>query len=105
MLTGKEIERNIFELAEKFQWHMRRKEYTEAKYCYDRARTVALFIQLDQGKCLELFGSRQEDPPVEGLFREEDVEKARYECSIRRKKEENAVRADGVKRYGKNFAH
>lgn len=104
MLSAAEIERDIFDLAEQFRGHMRRKEYAQAKYCYERALTVSLFVQLEPEKCLELFGSRQQDPPVEGLFKERDVEKVRYECCVRRKKEEAAVRADAERRYGRKFA-
>lgn len=105
MLATNEIERDLYDLAEQFRMHIRNKEYAQAKHCYDTALTVSMFIRMDPEKCLELFGSRQQEPPVEGLFREQDVQKAVYECSIRRKREEAAVRADRERRYGKKFAH
>lgn len=105
MLTPEQIERGIYDLAEQFQGHMRRKEYAQAKHCYEKALTVALFVRLDPEKQLELFGTRKQDPPAEGLFGETDVQKAVYECSIRRQKEEAAVRADRERRYGRPFAH
>lgn len=94
MLSNKEIEQDIFGLAEQFKSCMGRKDYAKAKDCYDTARTVALFVRLDEGKLLELFGSRQQAPPVEGLFPEWAVQKAYYECAVKRKQEEVRVAED-----------
>lgn len=100
MLTGAEIKKELFELSDQFKWHMDRKEYAQAKYCYDTALTVSMFIQLEPEKRLKLFGSRQEDKPVEGLFREEDVLKATEECFRAQQKEQDEVKADLLARYG-----
>lgn len=99
MLTGQEIEQKIFSLADQFKRHMSRKEYAQAKHCYDTAMTVSLFVGLEAEKKLELFGSRQEEPAMEGIFKEKDVQKAVYECGIRRKAEEEAVGEDIRRRY------
>ncbi len=100
MLTCPQIEGKLLELSDKFRWHMGRKEYAQAKDCYDTALTVSLFVQLEPEKRLKLFGSRQEDKPVEGLFREADVLKATEECFRERKKEQDAVTEDLLARYG-----
>lgn len=102
MHTTREIEQNIFDLAEQFKRHMRKKEYAKAKNCYNTALTVSLFVGLEEDKKLELFGSR--DPEIEGMFREKDIQKAVYECDIRRKAEEAAVWDDAQRRYG-GFTH
>lgn len=100
MIANAQIEKDLFGMPEQFKEHMRRKEYAQAKYCYDTARTVALFVHLEQDKLLELFGSRQTDPPAEGLFPELQVQKAYEECAVRRRREEREVARDRRKRYG-----
>lgn len=83
MLTPHEIEQNLFQAAEIFKSHMKEKEYLEAKTCYDRTRTIAVAVALDPKKMDMLFGSRQCDPPVDGLFPEYLVQKAYEECRNR----------------------
>ncbi len=100
MLRAEEIEREIFMLPDKFREHMRRKEYAQAKHCYDTARTVALFIRLEPEKCEKLFGSRQQNPPVEGMFQEPLVLKALEHCAVKRRQEQEAVDKDIRRRYG-----
>lgn len=98
MLTAAEIERDLFDQPERFKTCMRAKNYSGAKHTYDTARDVALFVQLEKEKLLELFGDRQQDPPVEGLFRETDVQKAYYEVAVKRQQEADQVRADAIAR-------
>lgn len=83
MLTEQEIEQNLFSAADTFRNHMMKKEYLEAKTCYDRTRTIAVAVALDPEKMDKLFGSRQCDPPVEGMFSERMVHKAYEECRQR----------------------
>lgn len=88
MLTQEEIKQKLYQQAQSFHLHIKNKEYLQAKFCYDTARNVALFVQLGKEDILELFGSRQIDPPVEGLFSEQEVQEAYYEVSVKRKNEE-----------------
>ena len=69
--------------ADIFQHHYRKKEYVEAKLTRARAGIVAVFIRLPEKERTELFGDRQGDEPVEGLFDEEKCIKAGFE-SIKR---------------------
>lgn len=91
MLESRDIEKKLFELPVLFREHMKCKRYFEAKACYDKARTVALFIELEQDKMTELFGERGERSVyiVEGLFKEEQVIKAYEECIKQNKTYEN----------------
>lgn len=98
MLTAAEIERKLFGQAECFETCMRAKDYPRAKQTYDIARDVALFVGLEEEKRLQLFGTRQQDPPIEGMFKEDDVQKAYYEVAVKRQQEEERVRADMIMR-------
>lgn len=81
MLNVEEIRQKLFELPDLFVVHYRNKEYAQAKGCYETARTVALFVRLDEKEMDELFGSRQsESKQVEGMFNEELVQRAYLEC-------------------------
>ena len=84
MLNEKQIEKKLFEQAEMFRHHMRRKDYLSAALCVDWAAKVALFVELDEKSKTELFGSREDpDNPVEGLIRESDYLKACEWCIFR----------------------
>lgn len=91
MLESRDIEKKLFELPVLFKEHMKCKRYFEAKACYDRARTVAVFIELEQDKMTELFGKRGEMGVciVKGLFEEDQVQKAYLECIKQNKTYEN----------------
>lgn len=81
MLNERQIEKKLFEQAEMFRHHMRRKDYLSAALCVDWAADVALFIGLDEDSKTELFGSREDpDNPIEGLIREEEYMKACHWC-------------------------
>lgn len=100
MKTAQEIREGLYDLADRFRIKMKNKKYAEAKHIYDTALTVATYIELDETIKTELFGSRHTEPATEGLFREQDVQRAVYECSIKRKTEEKAVMDDLIRRYG-----
>ena len=80
MKTEKQILNDLMEMPEHFKIHMRTKDYARAKHVYDTAVNVAVFIKLEEDKMVELFGDRAAEPPVIGLFREEEVQKAYREC-------------------------
>lgn len=83
MLNEAQIEKKLYEQADMFRHHMRRKEYLPAALCVDCARMVALFIGLETGKTAELFGDRQKEPLVEGVINEEWYMKACEWCIFR----------------------
>lgn len=80
MLTEKEIEQKLYEQAEIFRHYYMRKEYLEAELCREWAGMVALFIGWEEEKMTELFGTRQQDEPIDGLIREEYYIKAMDWC-------------------------
>lgn len=90
--SEREIKMKIRELPERFKQHIRRKEYTLAKACYDTAVTAAVFLELDENEKTELFGERGERGVIlqKGLFNEESVLKAMWECIDSRDTYENA---------------
>lgn len=63
-----------------FKHFFYRKEYLKAALCHDWAVIVALFIDLEEDKHNELFGTRQPDVPVEGIMKEEYYIKALDWC-------------------------
>lgn len=89
MLDGRAIEQKLYNLAGKFKIHMGAKRYPQAKHCYDKAREVAVFVELEEDKMRELFGERKEKGIIvkEGLFKEEQVQKAYFQCCVKAKQE------------------
>lgn len=84
MLTEREIRDKLYEYAEQFNLSYLSKEWARAKMIYFRAQTVATFLELPEKDLAELFGNRpyKEDwEPLEpGLFQEDRVERASWEC-------------------------
>ncbi|MCM1387833.1 MAG: hypothetical protein NC231_10925 [Bacillus sp. (in: Bacteria)] len=82
MLNSDEVLMKIYELPQVFNRSMANKDYPQAKCCYDTARTVALFMELDEEQMKGLFGERGERGAIirTGLFSEEKVQKAYLEC-------------------------
>lgn len=83
MIQDADLKSKLILQADIFQHHYRKKEYAEAKLIRERAGIVAVFIWLPEKERTELFGDRQGDEPVEGLFDEEKCIKAGFE-SIKR---------------------
>lgn len=85
MLDSRGIERKIYDLAAVFQAHMKAKRYAQAKYCYDKARSLAVEVELEQEKKDQLFGIRGNRGEIvkEGLFKEELVMKAYVETCVK----------------------
>ena len=75
------------ELAAVFNNHIRAKRFPQAKHCYDTARNVSVFLEMDEKEQQELFGSRKADGEVEkeGLFKEELAQKAYFETCVKEK--------------------
>ncbi len=82
MLDSVALLEKLYELPQMFNVSMTNKDYPSAKRCYDTARTVALFMNLDEKQMRELFGERGERGVIiqAGLFPEEKVQKAYLEC-------------------------
>ena len=87
MLDSRGIERKIYDLAAVFHAHMKAKRYAQAKYCYDKARSLAVEVELEQEKKDQLFGIRGNRGEIikEGLFKEEMVMKAYVETCVKAK--------------------
>ena len=85
MLSENEILKKLYEQPKIFYEHMAKKEYAQASYCAQTARAIAVFIELNEEQLIELFGTRQYDEPIEGLFREESVMKADEWCIFHNK--------------------
>lgn len=86
----KTVKNKLWELSASFHNYVRQKEWGKAKYCYDTARTVALFMELSEQELIELFGSREvPDKPIQGLFPEEYVQRAYLECIRKNQTSEN----------------
>ena len=83
MIQDADLKRKLILQADIFQHHYRKKEDAEAKLTRERAGIVAVFIRLPKKERTELFGDRQGDEPIEGLFSEEQCIRAGFE-SIRR---------------------
>lgn len=82
MLEGKRILEKLHLLADEFKVHMRNREYSRAKSCYDTAVAVTVFLEMKEDIKQELFGERGERGVVikKGLFPEDQVIKAYGEC-------------------------
>lgn len=80
MISEAEIEEKLRDLASSFYVHFWNKKYAQAKHCYDKAVTITTFLDLPIKFRIELFGNRSyvddEKEIKDGLFREEDVQKA-----------------------------
>ena len=83
MIKDTDLVKKLRLQADVFRHHFSRKEYIEAKMVREIAGSVALFIEAPEDFKIELFGDRQGDEPVEGLFDEEKCIKAGFE-SIKR---------------------
>lgn len=89
MLDSRGIEQKIYNLAAVFLVHMKGKRYAQAKYCYEKARALAVDVELEQEKKDQLFGVRGNRGEIlkEGLFKEDLVMKAYHETCVKAKQE------------------
>lgn len=85
MLQGQELMDKLYEQPELFKEFMKNRMYSEAKACRDRVLTVLCFLEAGEETMVEFFGERGERGVFlrEGLFNEDQVQKAYLEC-IRR---------------------
>lgn len=80
MITGREAINKLYDMAARFDSEMRNKNYGGAKYIYDSAVAISVFLELPETETIILFGDRpyidEDEEASEGLFREEAVLKA-----------------------------
>ncbi|MBP3927456.1 MAG: hypothetical protein J6D13_09840 [Clostridium sp.] len=83
MLTEAEARKKILDLAHEFRALMRQKQYAQAKYRYDTALNVAVFMELEDTE--QFFGERGDKGEVirKGEFPEELVQKAFEMTAVR----------------------
>lgn len=85
MLTAEQIREKIFRKAEEFEQHYWQKQWSRAKYAYDIASAMAVFMELPESDLAALFGNRayredDREPVEKGLFDEDLVIRAYDEC-------------------------
>ena len=87
MIDERRVMQKLEEEAAKFQNHMQAKRYQQAKYSFDTARTVAVFIELEEEKQDYLFGKKAERGEIvqDGLFKIQQVSKVYAECCVKAK--------------------
>lgn len=85
MLTAEQIREKIFLKAEEFKSYAIEKKWSSAKYAYDSASRMAVFMELPESDLVALFGNRayredDSEPVVDGIFDETTVIRAYDEC-------------------------
>lgn len=106
MLTAEEIREKIYALADDFEEYYAAKQYARAKYAYDTASTMAVFMELPRGDIYELFMNHNpsDDPnaePIWGRFDKDKVSECYRWCILRNQTREvmpyHGPRAPGVR--------
>ena len=89
MIDDKRVWQKLEEMAAVFNNHIKAKRYQQAKYCYDTARNVSVFMEMEEKESQMLFGTREGKGEIEkeGMFKEELVQKVYYECCVRGKEQ------------------
>lgn len=84
MLTQEELRKKVFELPDLFKIHMQNKKWWRAKHCYDTAVLISVFAEMSEDDKKALFGTKaymeEREEPKEGLFQEDEVNRAYIEC-------------------------
>lgn len=83
MLTAEQIRDKIYALADDFEKHYAEKKYSQAKYDYDTASTMAVFMELPREDIYELFMNHNpsDDKDAEPIWGRFDKDKVR-ECYL-----------------------
>ena len=89
MIDERRVWQKLEELAAVFNNHIKAKRYQQAKYCYDTARTVSVFHEMDEKEYQTLFGygKTEDEDETEELFKKELVQKAYMEACVKSKAE------------------
>lgn len=85
MLTAEQIRDKIYALADAFEEHYAAKQYALAKADYDKASTMAVFMELPREDIYELFmnhnpSEREDAEPIWGRFNKEKVRECYLWC-------------------------
>lgn len=79
MLIGK-----FLKMPEQFAEAYQNRDWSRAKYIYDSAIAVGQFIEASQEIRDKVFGNKQDERNIiEGMFREEMLDKVMHECVIK----------------------
>ncbi len=74
----------IFDLQEKFMAAYRQQDWFTAKYIYDTAIRVCMFLDLPEPFRNELFGiSGEDEPEIQGMFPRDVVSRVYEECVVK----------------------
>lgn len=86
MLTEAAMERKLREYAEKFNRHVKEREWGKAHNIYNMVLTAAVMAEASEKFKEELFGSYdvEDHQQDDGLIRRSDVQRVNAECCIRR---------------------
>lgn len=83
---GEYLLKKFLQMPQQFAEAYWKKDWSRAKYIYDSAITIGLFIEVPQEIRDQVFGSRQDERNIiEGMFREDMVDKVMHECVIKNK--------------------
>lgn len=85
MIKDEEIAGKLRKKAEVFNKHFRNKDFLQAKFTREAAGMVAVFTEMPETDRIELFGLRNKDNQIEGLFDTEKCIRAGFECIKARK--------------------
>lgn len=96
MLSDKEILRKLYEQPDIFRSQYYTKKYNAAVMTEFISHVVATFIELEDDKMIELFGTRQDENGEEviGLFPEEQVIEANWNVVIYQKSLQELTRQE-----------
>lgn len=87
MIAERSVWKKLEELAAVFNNHIRAKRYHQAKYCYDTARNVSVFLEMDEKEYQKLFGYGNKEDRNEEMFKRELVQKVYVETCVKGQKE------------------
>lgn len=73
----------FLQMPEQFKEAFRQKEWAKAKYLYDSAIVIGLFLEVPEPVREQVFGSRQHEQVIDGMFPEWMVEQVMKECVIK----------------------
>ncbi len=81
--TYEDLMVKFLQMPEQFQEAFHRKEWARAKYIYDSAIVIGLFLEVPENILEQVFGSRQHEEAVDGMFPEWMLEQVMRECVIK----------------------
>lgn len=73
----------FLQMPEQFREAYHQKEWFRAKYIYDSAIVIGLFLEVPESIREQVFGSRQHEEIIDGMFPEWMLEQVMRECVIK----------------------